>query len=120
MTGSGRKASAVAAVLVLTTITQVSLLSLSSARGEPGAGPSPVAPFPAPPGPARSSPALPMPEADTLPGLPIPQLLLGWPWLSRVSPSESPSTASPAGVGGPFTSRCTACSSRQMPLVAIP
>jgi hypothetical protein len=120
MTRSGRKVSTVAALLVLPTITQLSLSSPSNAQSERGVPLSPKAPFPTLHSLEQPSPSLPMPEVGTVPGLPIPQLLLSWPWLSRISPSSKPSTAPPAGIGGQFKSNCTACSPRQMPRTIAP
>lgn len=114
MVNSTRLTLAIASLVAAATITQVSVLSPSSAQEAPVMSPlpSPVATSPAHLSPSSASPALPMPEADAGSALPIPQLVLHGPWLDDLSPDMIPSTTPPRLDGGQFRSNCTACSSR--------
>lgn len=110
----------VVAFLVALAIAQFTFLSPSGAQPDAviRPQPSPVATFPAestrallmPE--ADSASGLPIPEADTGLGLPMPEFIAQGPWREGLVPSAEPRTTSP-GVGGQFTSNCTACAPRQ-------
>jgi len=118
-----RKVYTGAALVAATSITQFSFISPTHANDAMvRPQPSPMAMYPTfPEGPLPSPRlALPMPEAGSGQALAIPELLLHWPWLNGAVPSNGASTEPLPGIGGQFTSNCTACETRQMPVAIRP
>jgi len=123
MASSTRRVCTGAALVAAGWITQFSFISPSIANDvmvRPQ--PSPMAMYPTFPASPLPGPrlALPMPEADSGQALAMPELLLHWPWLNGGSPNHGASTAPLPGASGQFTSDCTACETRQIPVAIQP